>query len=512
MGGGGSKPRPPNPVIEDPPPAGSGRGSILYPDTPLTPRLDGLSRSLANQCNRCSVEVLSGVTVSSVQLSREYGTVAPQTCKTYEADRSRVAQQQMALQDFLNKLRSGEYYQDLNNGYCRRVDLSADDAAAITSVDQVGGKLRTVRIQKMSSGGFSADTKVRVTPSIPFRIRVTAAGQSADVAVTSMSLYHPAPLRLEGEQADAILSLNDPSFDDPSVVILIPLVGRNVSSPSIPFLQKIMSQSVSVSEADPSTGEYAKRDVATGVGWSLDKVFTARKSCSSKNYDVLDGFYQWQGMPTLERVKTETQHTVRIAGRVFPTGQKTIRYSWVPSGKPSPRYLMLDKPVACNPVDLATLTQRMPVTPPEDAIHAILYSSNPLNRGIVHKEAQSAQSQPVTREGFTDLQGVDELSCDPWTTWANNPPDKRFSTSQILEVVFSVLIFLAMAVGAFLALIAVLKMFDVEYAQFAEGIGKVTAVFAKSFKEKVASVRSTISNVRGAVANPAGLIKANVQA
>jgi hypothetical protein len=54
-----------------------------------------------------------------------------------------------------------------------------------------------------------------------------------------------------------------------------------------------------------------------------------------------------------------------------------------------------------------------------------------------------------------------------------------------------------MAVGAFLALVAVLKMFDVEYAQFAEGVGKVTAVFAKQLKEKVNTARDAVSTLRG---------------
>lgn len=473
MGGGGSKPAPQNTVIEDPPPPGSGRGSILYPNNPLTPRLDGITRSLANQCDRCSIEVVSGISVSSVEISREFRGVAPQLCRTLETDIANVAGNRMSLQDFLNKAQAGDYYQDLNNGYCRRVELSPEDATAFTNPQAIGevrGRLKTVRIQKMSSGGFSADTKVRITPSIPFRIRLKAAGDTVEIPVTTMTLYHPAPIRLEGEQADAILSLNDPSFDKPSFVVLVPLVARNIPSTSTSFLQKIMSHSVAVSQADPSTGEYIKKDVATGVDWTLDKLFTVRKNCTTKSFDVLDGFYQWKGMPTLERIKV--------------TMPFVTRYTWVPSGEPSPYYIMLDKPVVCNPVDLATLTQRMPVTPPEDAIHAVLYSSNPQNRGIVHKEAVAPQSASVTRESFTDIQGVDESSCDPWTVWANNSKDNRFTPTQITEVIVGILIFLAMAVGVFLALVSVLKMFDIEYAQFAEGIGKVTAVFAKRLSQK----------------------------
>lgn len=439
--------------------------------------------------------------MSSIQVSREFGGVPPQQCKTYETDRANVIGNRMSLQDFLNKAQAGEYYQDLNNGFCKRVELTPADAAGITSADQVTGKLKTVRIQKKSSGGFSADTKVRITPSIPFRIRLTAAGQTVDISITTMSLYHPAPLRLEGEQADAILSLNDPSFDNPAFVVLVPLVARNIPSSSVGFLQKILSNSVAVSQPDPSTGEYVKKDVATGVDWTLDKLFTVQKNCTTKGFDVLDGFYQWKGMPVLEQVRTETEDTRQFGNRTLSLGTKTVRLSWVPSGEPSPSYILLDKPVACNPVDLGTLTQRMPVTLPDDAIHAVLYSSNPLNRGIVHKEAQTPQNAPVSRESFTDLRGVNESSCDPWTVWASAPTDNRFTSANITSLIMNALVVLAMAVGAFLALSAVLRMYDVEYADFSKGLGKVTAVFVRSLKEKASALKQKVSGLKS-IAKP----------
>lgn len=374
------------------------------------------------------------------------------------------------MQDFLNNLQAGRYYRDLGNGFCEQVELSGDEAAKVTSIGQLNeGAFRSVRIQQMASGGFSSDTKAKLTPSIPFQLRFSAGGSSpVDISVKTMTLYHPCPLRLDGVQPDAVLSLNDPSFDNPNYVVLIPLVGRNVPDPSTKFLEKILPQVVAVSEPDPSTGQYLTKDIPTGANWTLNNLFSTVAG-PNQTLEVANGYYEWKGMPTLERVRTQSGNT--------------ITFVWRQSGTPSPRYIMLDTPVACNPADLAILTQRMPVTPPNDAIHAVLYSSNPLQRGIVHKQGPPVNC-PV-REGF-QTRTITEESCDPWKTWAQTADGRGYTTQQIVTLLFQVLIVVAMGVGAFLALVAVLRMYDVEYKDFSEGLGKVTAVFFKNLKEKAA--------------------------
>ena len=468
MGGGGSKPAPPPTVIEEEPPAGSGEMSIVYPNRPETPRLDGITRSIANECNNCSLQVVSGVSSSSVKVSRDYGVISENQCRKYSNDLKRVRNKEFSFQDFLNNLQSGQYLRNLNNGYCEQVELSSEDAAKTTKIEDFNeGQLRSVRIQQISSGGFSADTKAKFTPSIPFRLKFSTAGSGeVEITVKTMSLYHPCPIRLEGVQPDAVLSLNDPAFDNPNYVILVPLVGRNLPSPSVGFLEKIMSQVVSVSEPDPSSGQYVGKDIATGANWTLGQLF-GTKVAGTGNFEVTDGFYEWKGMPALERKRED--------------GNNTITYKWVESGKPVPRYIMLDTPVVCNPADLAVLTQRMPVTPPMDAVHAVLYSSNPFQRGIVHKQGPANCS--TSREAFTDLQGVTEETSDPWTIWAQTARN-GFSTQQIFDVMFQSLVFVAMAVGAYLALSAVLRMYDVEVADLSKGIGKVSAVFFKTIQQK----------------------------
>lgn len=108
MGGGESKPAPPPTVIEQEPPAGSGESSILYPDRPGKPRLDGVTRALANECSTCDLRVSSGISSSSVRLSREFGEVSARECSRYATDLRRMRENQMSIQDFLGNLRNLE--------------------------------------------------------------------------------------------------------------------------------------------------------------------------------------------------------------------------------------------------------------------------------------------------------------------------------------------------------------------------------------------------------------------
>jgi len=469
MGGGGSRPAPPPTVVEQEPPAGSGQSSIVYADRPDTPRLDGLTRSIANECNGCNLQIASGISSSSVKLSREFGEVTDVQCKRYRNDRKRVDDKQMSFQDFLGNLKAGRYMRNLDNGYCEQITISEEDSSKVKKIgDVTDDKLQSVRIQKVSSGGFSSDTKAKLTPSIPFKLSFN--GQ--EITVKTMTVYHPCPLRIEGVQPDAVFSLNDPSFEDGSgYIVLIPLVAKNTADPSIAFFDKILPQ-VNALNVPEATGQYMTRNVPTGTDWSLTKVFSASKG-TGDSLEVQSGYYEWKGMPALERVRED--------------GNNTITYSWKESGKPSPRYIMLDTPVAVSSSSLTSVTQTLPVTPTSDAIHAVLYSSNPLQRGIVHK--QGPPNPACARESFADMNGVKEEFCDAWTAWAQTSEPKGFSTQQIFGFIFNILIFVAMAVGAYLALAAVLRLYDTELRDVSTGLGKITAVVFKSLKQKAGDMK-----------------------
>lgn len=511
MGGGGSKPSEFT-ITEDQPPAGSEESSMVYPDRPGMPRLDGISRSLANECNNCSLQVVSGISSSSVKISREFGSISYKQCTRYKNDLKDVREKKLSFQDFLNNLQSGVYFRDLNNGYCEKVELSSEDATKMTKIEDYDeGKLRSVRILQSTSGGFSADTKVKITPSIPFQMRVSAAGEGPiDVPIQTMTLYHPCPIRIEGVQPDAVLSLNDPSFGKPKYVILVPLTAKNTQSPSIGFLQKLLPEAIAVSQPDPSTGQYIPKDVPTGQNWKLSQLFDVIVAENGKDFDVKTGMYVWKGMPSLKRTQESTS-----------TG---VRFKWLPSGDPSPQYILMDTPVACNPGDLAILTSRIPITRPSDAIHAILYDDNPMQRGIVHKQGPPENCFATeAKESFTDLQGVysltgtstqEEEACDAWTLWAKATAGKGFTNQQIASVIFNVLVFIAMAVGTYVAFSAVLRLYDVEYSEVAKNIGKLSAVFARNLQQKAAALKSNLSSISlpggiglGALRNPAAALK-----
>jgi hypothetical protein len=490
MGGGGSRPAPQPTIVEEDPPAGSGESSIIYPNRAGTPRLDGLTRSMANECDGCNLQVTMGITSSSIKLSREFGEVTDLQCKKYKDDKKRVTDKKMSFQDFLGNVKAGKYLRNLDNGYCEQITMTEEDAKKFKNIGEFDeNKLQSVRIQKVSSGGFSSDTKIKLTPSIPFKL--TFKGQEIDVK--TMSVYHPCPLRIEGVQPDAVFSLNDPSFDDKSeYIILIPLTAKNTADPSVALFDKILPQ-INALMVPEATGQYMTRNVATGANWSLASIFTP-STRNGDSFEVKNGYYEWKGMPTLERVKSETVNYQTIGGgglfnspgMQVPSGT-TISYSWKESGKPSPRYIMLDTPVAISSSSLSSITQTLPVTPSTDAVHAVLYSSNPLERGIVHKQGPPNPACP--RENFADMNGVKEDFCDDWTAWAQDTKTTGYTTQQIFTLIFNVLVFIAMGVGTYLAFSAILRLYDIELKNVSAGLGKITAVVFKSLKQKAGEMK-----------------------
>jgi hypothetical protein len=501
MGGGGSRPAPQPTIVEEDPPAGSGESSIIYPNRAGTPRLDGLTRSMANECDGCNLQVTMGITSSSIKLSREFGEVTDLQCKRYKDDKKRVTDKKMSFQDFLGNVKAGKYLRNLDNGYCEQITMTEEDAKKFKNIGEFDeNKLQSVRIQKVSSGGFSSDTKIKLTPSIPFKL--TFKGQEIDVK--TMSVYHPCPLRIEGVQPDAVFSLNDPSFDDKSeYIILIPLTAKNTADPSIALFDKILPQ-INALMVPEATGQYMTRNVATGANWSLASIFTP-STRNGDSFEVKNGYYEWKGMPTLERVKSETVNYQTIGGgglfnlpgMQVPSGT-TISYSWKESGKPSPRYIMLDTPVAISSSSLSSITQTLPVTPASDAVHAVLYSSNPLERGIVHKQGPPNPACP--RENFADMNGVKEDFCDDWTAWAQDTKTTGYTTQQIFTLIFNVLVFIAMGVGTYLAFSAILRLYDIELKNVSAGLGKITAVVFKSLKQKASEMKGMTSGLGGLLA------------
>jgi hypothetical protein len=64
---------------------------------------------------------------------------------------------------------------------------------------------------------------------------------------------------------------------------------------------------------------------------------------------------------------------------------------------------------------------------------------------------------------------------------------------QLLAAFFYVMAFVAAALGAYIALAAVLRLYDTKYADFSAGLGKVTAVFVKNLQQKTATANSILN-------------------
>jgi hypothetical protein len=456
MGGGSSRPSAPAPptVTEDPYPGGEGR-------------VDSISLSSAQGCSKCTLEMAPAISSSSVKLTRNFGDTNPQECRKFDDDLKRVRAKEFSFQDFMANLQAGKYLRPTSTDFCEQIKFSEEDLAdlnkaggRIEDFDSRASKLKTVRIRKVSTGGFSSDTKAQITPSIPFKMYFNG----EEILIKTMTLYHPCPLRIEANQADAVLSLNDPSDKTAKHVILIPLVSGNLASSSADFIGKIGPQIATIATPDPSTGRYLSRDVQTGADWTLSKLFPITNVKDNK-FAVPSGFFVWEGAGAMEKyISTNTP--------------SLVNYSWRQAGTRGPKYILLEKPLPISPTDLATITQNLPVTPAFDAIH-------PVMTPVLYKQGPPENCGVPMREKFTsaDLQTMaDTVSCDPFLNNMTGAPEKRYSTDVIVGIIFKFLLFCAAAIGAYIALAAVARMYDVEFKDFAEATGKVTAVWMKDLK------------------------------
>lgn len=484
MGGGGSKPAPSQPLIIDEP-------------EPVRPITDGIAISMAGECDTCSILVDPNISSSSVKLRREFGDITFSQCSKLRKDENDLRNTRISLQDFLARMQGGEYSRPVGDGsQCETVTINENALKDIKTVNdyfsRAGSALQGSRIRKVSQGGFSRDTKVRITPSIPFKVVVNATLNKRptrlDVTVTDMMLYHPSPIRLENVQHDAVLSLNDPATVGPgNVVILIPLVAKSVSSPSSEFMSRVLGNMSDLLAPDPSTGRYPEIDAPTGAGWSLNKILPTDPETNT----VTSGFFVWEGAPELERYVAEDTRSVR-------------RTSWRPRGSRGPMYVMLDTPMSMTGTDYATLL-RFPVTPPGEAVHRIIDGTLVYKCG---RPAEAATAPTETTEGFT-IGGMalregyrQKKTCDPF--FANYEKDYGYSPDRMLTVLFNVLTFVAIGIGAWLALIFVGDLRSDKFFQtLSFGAGRVFIRVIKGAQEKaksIGNISSMIANRPGGVA------------
>lgn len=511
---------------------------------PSRPTIVNLSTSQTDLCPDCELFVDGDVATSSLKLKRDFGSITSSQCTQMRRDYLSTFSnpKTMTFQDFFDKLQRGEYAENTAGGdiallghSCVQKMFSEEDAQNIKSPEDYiknTDKLKTVRMRKVTlEGGFSSETKAKYTLSLPvkvqyaYKIAETRATRNAlanitgtwawttttlpqkkveyrDFTISVLSLYHPAPLRVENIQYDAVLSLNDPSEEssvkqgqreEEGVVILIPLKSSNANTPSTNFFSKFVKHVVSVSQPDSVTGTYGETDIPTGNDWNIKNVFTIKKS--GELGEVKNAYYSWTSVPMYAP-------TEKNEGGVITRG-------WEPVGR-KVRYFMLEDPVAISASDLATLTRSLPATNPTDAIHPILdstvvnYKQGVCPETTPARETMANQSSSKTTGGglaslLTDENG-DPLSdsCDPFANNARkvleNP--SGFTPMMVFNMFYKVLVVIAVALGAWIAMYLVAnKDYDYKFKDFSDDAGKVVGTLAKQASDRAKETATVVSQM-----------------
>jgi hypothetical protein len=482
MGNAGSSYTPPT-IEEDPYPGGEGRKL-------------GVAISSSEECATCELKFAPDITTSTLRLSRNFGGV--RTCAVGPSELKRVEENKLSIGDFLGMLGKGKYQFPLaNSESCGDLRIPDEEIVKIKTYAELKTaveKARIVRIRPQSEG-FSTDTKAFFKPSLPFQFSFNG----SPITVSTITVYHPCPLRVQDQQADAVISLNDPSASS-TQIILIPIIAGDTNAPSAKFFNKLMNNIGSVAIQDPLTGQFQSSDIQTGNKWGLSQLFDTTKIENTKEVSVKNGFFAWDAMPALEKYQSSS------------SSQKIV-YSWRPkSNAPRPLYVMLEKPLPVGSSDLRALTSSVPVTPWEDAIH-------PIGLQVVYKQGPPPNCGVPTRESMTDFSDlskslsdfkgdVTELSdqvdsCDPFLSNALSNKNSSYSTDKLLGILFNVFFVLAGIVGAYIAIAAVTRFYDVEYAEFTKTIGKVIAVGLKKLFGASAAAATALKNISELRKNPA---------
>lgn len=520
MGAGESTPAPPpvTVVTTDPYPLEQGLSNLsLAPGTTVA-------------CVNCDISLDSRASTSSVVLTRDYGNISDVECQRYDADLARVRNKEMSFRDFFNNLQDGKYSRPVSRNekgqaFCEQLLFSDDDAAKVTdlaSFDANIASLKNVRIRQVTGGGsFSSGTKAKFKLSLPIKAKYVAQLQTfmpagtprlvgfpwrwqwsggttmttpvfEEISISTMTMYHPSPLRIENVQHDAVLSLNDPSDPDAKTVILIPLKSsNNPEDDSIAFFSKLAKHLNGIQSPDSVTGLYAETNIPTGNDWNIKQIFWLDTPGADNIAKVTDAYYTWIGATTYSRYE------------ILPREFLKIRYGWKPDEGKQVRYFMLQTPVSISSTDLSFLTRNLPPTPAEEAIHQIPDPSIQGNSKVLYKQATEPAASAgcgVVRERMTNpgqgeilgslfTSGSDVLdgagaagdSCNPFATNAKKAlaEPSPFTPIRMAALFFNFMIVVALAVGTWIALFFVVnKDYDYSFRDFSKDAGKVVGKLA----------------------------------
>ena len=384
-------------------------------------------------CTSCKFYIGQGVSAASAKLYRESGNVTQEQCNALSVDLEKVKNNELAFDQVRAKLIDGKYFQNLNNGYCGQLYVKAGEEKNVTDPASLSGRLIQPSILKMTiGGGYSSLTKLFIKPSVPFNITLNNVTETVD----TMTLFHPAPLRIENVQYDAVLTLNDTADTTKKLVALIPLKGSLKPGEGGRFLSKIASHLTGILRPNPTTNQYDPIDVPTGNDWDLSRIFPGKPDPVAKKTATTDGFFTWKSVPPIERYLKREQKFGN-----FPIAD-IYEYGWRPvAGAEGPMYVMLQSPIEVGVFDLQTI-RMLPVTPTEDAMPPPLL---PTVTYTPPTECKKNSVLPGVKETF-DTKGA---ACDPFAAMESA---STITSDTIFSAVLGVMTAIAVFIGLYFAL------------------------------------------------------------
>jgi hypothetical protein len=537
---------------QDPPPARYSAppptATVIYDPYPTETPLEEIFLEKTIPCTSCALTIGSNTATATVTIQRSLGSLSAKDCYRFMQDKQKRDEKKLSDYQLGINLSRGLYStpDDVAAGYCQELTISDEDLQTLAkgSSTLTEDMIRKKRILPMAvNSGYSANTKAIYTMSVPMDLHFSGVATSIETAtnrrlrkeinlpvrVTHMSLLYPAPLRMGGSHPDACLILNDPSQNrGQKVILIVPLVASpSGGESSADFIHKLAEYIAVVRDVDPTVGEYPTTTIQTGSSWKLSNLFSLKATDGAKSlldqnagaaeyYRVANGFYVWK--PATQYEMTMEKEQARY------TGYETIRYRWTPvnTGETDPTYIMLDRPLSIDSLDLIALTRNLPPTTPLDSIHKIPKEESYL----FHKPAESPARGPgatipetsgscttdLCRESYINYDstvdfkraenqigiledvyegkydqslfgGVDVLAqcpggkCDPFLQ--NLKQIRMPNHTNVIRIILSVLFLLAIVAGVYVALIATVRNYDEKVSSIGETLGQLAGVFAR---------------------------------
>lgn len=216
------------------------------------------------------------------------------------------------------------------------VATSSGCDSCVLSFD-LGSTTSLVTATRVPDPETSLGNRIQLTPSI--KPTLTFNGRQA--SFSQLYLYYPAPLRVEGEQADAVLQCVDPD----NMMLFIPL---RSSTSGGNFLDSIAPRITPTADGlgipDPTTKEYKEIPIPTGVGWSFTSIVTPA-----------DPYFTWSDSPLEQYVIADTPFFKRIGWR----------------SKPGPQVIYFKNPVSVTSSSIASITAAIGPVKPEDVLQSV---------------------------------------------------------------------------------------------------------------------------------------------